>query len=74
MVAQAFNPSIQEVEAGRSLLVRDQPGLLELVPGQESKSYGETLSQKIPSPKKERSALLFSVSVRVDFFRISFLT
>ena len=55
MVAQAFNPSTREVEAGGSLSVRDQPGLQERVPGQEPKSYRETLSRKIKKKKKKKN-------------------
>ena len=34
----AFNPSTREAETGGSLRVRGQPGLQELVPGQEPKA------------------------------------
>ena len=51
--AHAFNPSTREAEAGGSLWVRGQSGLQELVPGQEPKRYGETLSQKIKKTKNK---------------------
>ena len=37
MVVHAFNPSTREAEAGRSLWVRGQPDLWELVPGRAPK-------------------------------------
>ena len=46
VVAHAFNPSPREVEAGRYLCVRGQPGLQELVPGQLVLLHRKTLSQK----------------------------
>ena len=53
-VAHAFNPSTWEAEAGESLLVRDLPGLQELVPGQAPKQHRETLSQKTKKKKKKK--------------------
>ena len=41
--AHAFNLGTREAEAGRSLGVRDQPGLQELVPGQP---HSETRSHR----------------------------
>ena len=46
MVAHAFNPSTREAEAGKSLQIRDQPGLQELVPGELGLLLRETLSKQ----------------------------
>ena len=51
MVAHAFNPSPWEAEAGGSLGVRGQPGLLELVPGKAPKLQRNPVSK---NQKRER--------------------
>ena len=51
VVVLAFNASIREAEAGRSLRVRGQPCLQEIVPGQVPKLQ-RNLSQKTQKEKK----------------------
>ena len=57
MVAHAFNTSTREAEVGRSLLVRDQLSLQELVPGQLGFLHRETLSRKAKNEKQKKKLL-----------------
>ena len=57
MVAHAFNPSTREAEAGGSLWVWGQPGLQELVPGQESKATEKPCLEKSEKKKKLKSII-----------------
>ena len=53
VVAHSFNTSTQEAEAGGSLCVRGQPGLQEVVPGQNPKL------QRNPVSKTKQNKILF---------------
>ena len=46
VLAHAFNPSTREAEAGRTLWVRGQPGLQELVSGQAPKLQRNPVTEK----------------------------
>ena len=54
MVAHTFNPSTWEAETGRSLWVRSQPGLQELIPGQAPKLLRNPVS-KIPKKQTKNN-------------------
>lgn len=65
MVAQAFNHSTQEIEAGKSLCVQGQPGLHS--ESSRPKIHSETLSQK----KSKKYFKITTIIVRNDFCALS---
>ena len=66
VVVHAFNPSTQEAEAGRSLWVRHQPGLQELVPGQATKLQRNSVLEKSKTNRKLGTCLFAMWSLCKD--------